>query len=227
MDSGEPWPANIARWEANLAKYAAADVPEWKVSHDDDPYYGSPVRPTFAMGDMLETAKALSLAGRRPALHVFSDWDQFGGRVWMGANAQEEEVFRRSSLACPGLKEAVKGVFPMKPGTCLTIMGELDDVPLLFLLCPAPFQTGLSATADQMRIQTRALYRAAEDWASTDLVTGAWGCGAYFGDPRVIAPVMVSEGTMVPTHFLFKSAQLKAVFEGAPCLTGSSSHACQ
>jgi hypothetical protein len=219
MDAGTAWEMNILAWKATREWAATKPEPEVDIFE----YRGSALsqlKPPrrCVMGDMFQVAKALYDSGKRVGFHVFADWKQWGGRVFMGANAQEEEAFRRSTLAHPGLDGLTQEVYPLKPGMVIIVhdVEFRDGFKADVFLCPAPFAVGNQSTLAEFELQCKALYVAVEytRGGNLEVVTGAWGCGAFHGNAREIGPCMMRTPCAYPVTIVCRFDAHRKAFLG-------------
>lgn len=161
----------------------------------------------------LAAARDLQCAGGRPAALNFAAATHPGGGFLIGARAQEEGLCWSS-----GLYECLDGndmydfhrarddslytdyvlyspdvpVFRGRDGTLLE-----ETWPCSFLTSPAPFAGRLldehpereSELPGAFRSRIAKVLAVAIHHGHEELVLGAWGCGAFRNDPKVVAPL--------------------------------------
>ena len=159
----------------------------------------------------------------RPLVMSFANAHFPGGGFWLGANAQEESLCRRSTLyASISSKEAaclyrrnntrlcaVESDYMLySPNVCVFMdgKGELLLKPFMasVVTVPAPNRRGAAFFASGRRIGETMLRRikimllVAAKHGHRNLVLGAWGCGAFGNKPRDVAGLfrqaLVEEG---------------------------------
>lgn len=156
----------------------------------------------FDVISTLQCAKSLDNA----CILNFASAISVGGGVKYGANAQEESICRASSLYCDLIKHTeyyesnidnqplyldwtiyTPGVIVIKD----EFTGEhIDPFKISVVTCPAPYYHHIK---DKSNIE--AIYRkrinhilsVIQDNGHKDIVLGAWGCGAFGNDPKLIA----------------------------------------
>ena len=159
----------------------------------------------------------------RPLVMSFANAHCPGGGFWLGANAQEESLCRRSTLyasisskkaACMYRRNntrlcAVESDYMLySPNVCVFMdgKGELLQKPFMasVVTVPAPNRRGAAFFASGRRIGETMLRRikimllVAAKHGHRNLVLGAWGCGAFGNKPRDVAGLfmqaLVEEG---------------------------------
>lgn len=151
-----------------------------------------------------------------PAVLCYSSPNIPGGAVASGVAAQEEDIFRRTSI-CLSLPphNTPKGLYPMgasRPGRCVVAANVciVKDArfewlfpprraehpwPIITVIsCPAPQKPpvttdgeGYADDGKRMRLQMTAVLQAAVLAGSRVLVLGAWGCGGFRNPPAGVA----------------------------------------
>lgn len=141
-------------------------------------------------------------AGSRPLALNFANGIQPGGGFLNGARAQEEVLCRSSALYMalrgdPMYDAHMKRAEP--DSTAWSILSPdvpvfrtddgtaLDEPWLLsFITCAAPvaYRVGPSHSAELLAERIRRVLEIGAAYGYTDLVLGAWGCGAFGNDPR-------------------------------------------
>ena len=147
-----------------------------------------------------------------PLVMSFANAHFPGGGFWLGANAQEESLCRRSTLyasissreaACMYRRNntrlcAVESDYMLySPNVCVFMdgRGELLSKPFMasVITVPAPNRRGAAFFASGRRIGETMLRRikimllVAAKHGHRNLVLGAWGCGAFGNKPREVA----------------------------------------
>jgi uncharacterized protein (TIGR02452 family) len=137
-----------------------------------------------------------------------------GGGVRRGARAQEEDLCRKSSLLPVLESESADSYYRYnwqlhtKMGSDAVIVTPYVDVfkDVHAQTMAEPFTTGVITAAaplisyglegrseseykDMFRTRIRNLLKCAAYYGYRDLVLGAWGCGAFSNDARVVAPL--------------------------------------
>jgi uncharacterized protein (TIGR02452 family) len=179
------------------------------------PAVAPPVAPDVRVVDGTTQQVAAELAS--PAVHVgllnFASARNPGGGFLHGAKAQEEDLCRSSGLyrcllQCPEYYEANRrhqsllytdhAIFsPFVPFFKTEGTGELLARPFFVsvITAPAPnsrpfLEVGpdsVDALESTFERRWRYVLRIARDQAVTHLLLGAWGCGAFGGDPAMAA----------------------------------------
>ena len=159
----------------------------------------------------------------RPLVMCFANAHCPGGGFWLGANAQEESLCRRSTLyASVSSKEAacmyrwnntslcaVESDYMLyAPNVCVFKDERNEPLPKPVMVSvvsiPAPNRRGAAFFASNRRIaeamsrRIRIMLLVAARHGHRNLVLGAWGCGAFGNKPRNVAglfeSVLVEEG---------------------------------
>ncbi|MDI9569612.1 MAG: TIGR02452 family protein [Pseudomonadota bacterium] len=150
----------------------------------------------------LGAARRLLDRGLRPLALNFANGIHPGGGFLNGARAQEEVLCRSSALyqtlvGDPMYEEHKKR--PLPDSTDWAIYSP--DVPvfrtdegmklarpwrLSFLTCAAPYAPGIGQpkAGDLLQKRIRRVLAIAQSYGYSELVLGAWGCGAFANDPR-------------------------------------------
>lgn len=125
---------------------------------------------------------------------VFASSRHYGGGVWNGAKAQEEDIFLCTDL-CKGGNEIQKKMYPLDG--CMAIdchiirdskFSELEEpVNARAFFCPAPNLNSRNVGHDfWTRMCT--LEDMSFNYGTRDcLVIGAWGCGVFGNSPEYVA----------------------------------------
>jgi uncharacterized protein (TIGR02452 family) len=165
----------------------------------------------------IELGKLLKEKGFNPVVLNFANKSKVGGGVERGALAQEEDLFRRSSYFLsldikynPYLHKQMQGKYLIPefgaiytPNVYIIRGPERDGFPFIH-----PFQLDFIACAaynrnvndhdapksekdylEGMRKKIRAILRLGASTHHDAVVLGAFGCGAFKNDPKVIAPL--------------------------------------
>lgn len=170
--------------------------------------------------DSIEAGRAMLRGGtvRRPLVLVMADHRFAGGDVASGSGAQEESIFRRTTLSATLTQ---KDFYPIRAteavispsvtvlrdteGNGCRLLPEGDTFRLDFVACPGlhnPVTTttgsdphpSLSPEDEQtLRIKVRVILQAARRHGNDGLVLGAMGCGAWRNPPRHVAAIMKDE----------------------------------
>ena len=158
-----------------------------------------------------------------PLVMNFANAHNPGGGFLMGANAQEEALCRCSTLYASITSEQAKEMYKYNNSHMSSVESDymlispnvivfrnefLELLPTPFqvgvVTIPAPNRRGAAMLAGEKKIaetfmrRIRILLRAAEKYGYTELVLGAWGCGAFGNPPEKVAEyfrkVLVDEG---------------------------------
>lgn len=202
--------------DANYRSAIACDGEEMKLACigsnvGDGPYAG---RIEVCDLDSLEAACGMT----KPLVLNFANAHFPGGGFWFGASSQEETLCRRSSLYLslqsleakkmyrfnnryPRLLESDRFVlspdvvvFRDKAGNVLR-----DPYMISVLSAPAPNLRGLAFFSSRSRIREaiqrkiRIMLSLAKRYQYHQLVLGAWGCGAFGNDPKMVSECFRSE----------------------------------
>jgi uncharacterized protein (TIGR02452 family) len=198
--------ADIERARAGAAHYAPTEAVPRPAAGGHDTRFAAVNESTLA------AARALALAGRRVAALNFASARSPGGGFLTGARAQEESLCRASALhAClvdaPMYEAHRARRDPMYASwtlvaTDVPVFRDDDDGRLLeapwrcgFVTSPAPNVKALRESAPGRLGELAGVYdeRIARVLAAAALrghdalVLGAWGCGAFGGDPEQVA----------------------------------------
>ncbi|MFO0643639.1 MAG: TIGR02452 family protein [Polyangiaceae bacterium] len=169
-------------------------------------------------GTTLHAAQALAKDGTRPLVLNFASAKNPGGGFLNGARAQEESLARASALyAC--IEGRAMYAHHRASSDCLYTSwmihspdvpvfrdcpsGELLEEPYLasFLTAPAPNAKVVlerrperaAEVNDEMRARVTRSLAVAALHGHTKLVLGAWGCGVFGNDPKVVADAYADE----------------------------------
>lgn len=165
--------------------------------------------------DSIDAGRAMLREGvvNRPLVLVMADHRFAGGDVGSGSGAQEESIFRRTTLSTTLLQ---CDFYPIRDtevvmSPSVTVFRDteangcrllpLDDVFRLdFVACPGLHNPALlpdqSLTPSDdliLRTKIRAILHAATRCGNDGLVLGAMGCGAWRSPPAHVASIMKDE----------------------------------
>ena len=158
-----------------------------------------------------------------PLVMNFANAHNPGGGFLMGANAQEEALCRCSTLYASITSEQAKEMYKYNNSHMSSVESDymlispnvivfrnefLELLPTPFqvgvVTIPAPNRRGAAMLAGEKKIaetfkrRIRIMLRAAEKYGYTELVLGAWGCGAFGNPPEKVAEyfrkILVDEG---------------------------------
>ena len=178
----------------------------------------APTRIRVVNGTSLASARELAARGPAPLVLNFASAKNPGGGFLNGARAQEESLARASSLYATLLTSGMYGHHRAHgDALCTDWMIHSPDVPVFrddetaalreepflcsFGTAPAP-NAGVVLERDRSRRAevdramaarvTRALAISAAH-GHPSLVLGAWGCGVFANDPRIVAGAFAAE----------------------------------
>lgn len=137
----------------------------------------------------------------------FANRHHQGGGYLQGAGAQEEDLMRVMPIMYPSFS---KVNYPFKPDTVLvtpnlTIMRDSDNDYKFMSRNEQRVVSVVSAAAQDLRIDSgeefdeacvrrtlKNMYCAISDKIpnADTLILGAWGCGAFYNDPQIMASIM-------------------------------------
>lgn len=157
--------------------------------------------------DTIVLGSLMAAQGLKPLMLVFADHRFPGGDVEHGSGAQEESLFRRTTL-CEALAPRLYPIFPHEAIVCKDVW-VLRDVeakgcrllskPYMADFIAAPGiqnpaldpDTGLMGEADvaTLRNKVRLVCQCALAMRKTGLVLGPLGCGAWRCPPRQVAEI--------------------------------------
>jgi len=165
-------------------------------------------RVALSAEDVLQAAVRVSVgAGERALVLNFASKNIPGGAVASGVLAQEETIYRRTSLAMFLDPEKPPRCYPLPPGRCIVSQQvavvksieyewlalpfpEIDIVSSAAEQKPAIAGDGLRyANAEEMTQRAQAVLQAAMRVGSRNLVLGAWGCGGFRNPPYGLAEI--------------------------------------
>ena len=150
----------------------------------------------------LGVARRLVESGVEPLALNFANGVQPGGGFLSGARAQEETLCRSSALFQTLVNDRMYEEHRQRPlpdSTDWAIYSpnvpvfrtddgaELETPYLLsFITCAAPFapEVGQPASANMLRQRIHRVLAIARAYGYSNLVLGAWGCGAFANDPH-------------------------------------------
>lgn len=154
----------------------------------------------------LAAAQRIAACGVKPLVLNFASPNLPGGAVASGVNAQEEALFRCTSISLALDPEGPHPrCYPIIPGRCVVALNvqivKSDEYALLpepfteidIAVCPAqqkPATDGLRYVDPTfMQAKVSALMQAAVAAGSRALVLGAWGCGGFRNPPLGLAEI--------------------------------------
>ena len=123
VDLGATWRQTQRRLQQQLP----IPAPSIAVVHDFDPSYDEPPDGPLCQialsGDdsLVAGARVSAAVGVRPAVLCFASKNMPGGAVASGVNAQEECIFRRSSISLALPPEKPPRCYPLPPGRCVLV----------------------------------------------------------------------------------------------------------
>ena len=151
----------------------------------------------------LGASKRLVDGGKRPLALNFANGSETGGGFLRGATAQEEALCRSSALYATLVDDPMYdfhrkqelwaessewAILSPNVPVFRDDRGMELDVPWLlsFITCAAPYapSVGRSRSSDLLRGRIERVLSIAQAYGYTELVLGAWGCGAFGNDPR-------------------------------------------
>lgn len=154
---------------------------------------------TFAAAQLLHNE------GHRPLSLNFASGRQAGGHFLRGGRAQEETLCRSSALYPALLGDEMFIAHTRTPlgefsdwaiyTPAVPVFRADDNTPLeepwladtLSCAAPVAMQTGLDRARELLRGRIQRVLHIAASLGYTELVLGAWGCGAYGNDPVTTA----------------------------------------
>jgi uncharacterized protein (TIGR02452 family) len=179
---------------------------------------GGETKITVVNGSSLASARAISARGVVPMVLNFASAKKPGGGFLSGARAQEESLARSSALAASLAASRMYAFHRERHDAMYTSWmihtpsvpvfrddetGELLEEPyaVSFLTAPAPnakvvLERDASRAADverEMRARVGRALAIAAAHGETHLVLGAWGCGVFGNDPRIVADAFARE----------------------------------
>jgi len=183
--------------------------------------------------DCLEVAQKLVHRGLNPAVLVNASPKRPGGGVKEGSSAQEEDLFRRTTLSYTMFQDSVLKAYPLpKDKTVGFVVGdvtvlkdkyyiECDRWSCGFIFAPAVIVPTLTPTSPP-RIQDihrvlkhmHFIFDMAYMSGYDSLVLGAWGCGVFKNPPQHIAELFK---TTIETNYkgFFKEVHF-AILDSRP-----------
>lgn len=155
----------------------------------------------------LDVSQRLTQENKRPLALNFAAPAHPGGGFLRGDRAQEENLARSSGLYATLVGDEMYDFHRSQSGPMASDWAILSpDVPvfrddsgvlleepwlLSFLTCAAPqakrMRGGADIAASLLRARIRRVLTIARAYGYRDLVLGAWGCGAFGGDPVTTA----------------------------------------
>ena len=148
--------------------------------------------------DTASAALTLARRGPPPALLNFASATQCGGGYVTGALAQEEDLCRVIPALHPALLQLR---YPLDAAAVPTTWAAICRQPVTYTTLPVPAPvviltaaavdlrgapTDSAAYGAAMRPRIRAVLSAAVAAGCQDLVLGAWGCGVFRNDARLV-----------------------------------------
>jgi uncharacterized protein (TIGR02452 family) len=161
---------------------------------------------TFQVCERMVNKKKLN-----PLVLNFASAKRPGGGVEMGAMAQEEELFRRSSYS----KCINKSLYPMKEDEFIATNNVTIFKDIHYGYLRKPFQCGCIAIAaitnpslpyskknkQLMSDKIKTIFHYAVANSHDSLVLGAFGCGVYKNDPTIIAELFLQHQNEYKKYF--------------------------
>jgi uncharacterized protein (TIGR02452 family) len=170
---------------------------------------------SVTMETTLEASERLSILGEDPLVLNFASAKNPGGGFLRGSQAQEESLARSSSLyhsllECPEFYKANRAsgsslylgnaiyspsvlVFKKDHGGCLDSYYKINVVTI-----PAPNVSsdhsliGSASVEEAFIKRTQLLMRISKNHGHETLILGAWGCGVFGNDQKLVAKVFKS-----------------------------------
>lgn len=206
LDLAAVWRDTWRRLQKGRSDVELQPIEVYDFQHDFDPTACAEAgaqRCAIALsaGDSLEAARRVAAAaagqGARPLVLNFASKSLPGGAVASGVLAQEETIFRCTSLGLSLNPEKAPRCYPLPPGRCLVSRGIAVVKDSEYQWLPEPSaQIDVATSAAQqkpplaedglhygdpaeMRMRAAAVLQAAVRAGSRYLVLGAWGCGGF------------------------------------------------
>lgn len=174
--------------DATLPAFEPAEYPETSIQVSNETTLGA--------------SRRLVESGLNPLALNFANGIQPGGGFLNGARAQEESLCRSSALYSTLVNDPMYAAHRLRPrpdSTSWAIYspavpvfradeGTSLEKPWLlsFLTCAAPYapSVGQPESGDLLQQRIHRVLAIAQAYGHTDLVLGAWGCGAFGNDTR-------------------------------------------
>jgi uncharacterized protein (TIGR02452 family) len=208
MSLPEPFKTNIETWQHT--KTICDKLPEYpseKIYHDPEfiPVNKQKTLYNIWMLDTLKAAKKLIDLGLKPVVLNLADDCMPGGCVYTGSCAQEESLFRSTTLC----KHLSQRSYPIKDNELLystnviVLKASTDEkyklldkpFPIDIISCPGIRHPNLKddhmypEDIDRLKIKIENIFQAAYKNNKDSMVLGALGCGAWRNNPEDVAQV--------------------------------------
>jgi uncharacterized protein (TIGR02452 family) len=207
----EPWRTRVKIWRSTERQCRALTVPP-SSKHAYDAAWDvathrrhARTRVSVSGVDTFVAARTLVERGLRPAVLNLADDSVPGGNVSTGSGAQEESLFRRSSLH----RHLPFEMYPLGPRQAIYSPGVVvfrepeaagyATLKTFFrvdvVTCPGlrhpQIQDGRLSDADALTLadKVRLIFQAAADHGADSLVLGGLGCGAWRNPPAHVAAI--------------------------------------
>ena len=183
--------------EKNLRMFDICSSMQMDILPEFEIYEGNEQKIEVVEKDSLEACQGLD----NPFVLIFASAKKPGGGVQTGANAQEEAVFRKSSLS--QIINKLKPLYPLDYETTNVIYLKncyqlLDSNGVV--IEPRPFSAGIipalnlnvfDGTNGEFKYITYnkivSILNCARDNGHKNIVLGAFGCGVFKNDPKIVA----------------------------------------
>jgi len=120
----------------------------------------------------------------------FASHKRPGGGYLGKAKAQEEDLFRRSNLPELMDTEEVRKLYPLtgvKAIYCPFVIGSIDNPFCVSVLSLPALVRPSSHQEPEIRAKIHRIFQIARHNRAEILIIGAWGCGVFGNDPKLIA----------------------------------------